>query len=442
MRPSRLCNRLLAVWMLGACAIGAPGAGAATLLQPELEALQAYSQARDEIRAGRYDQAEILLERTLMLHPEHAEARIDLVLLMASRGQLDAALALLKSLLDDPRTEPPYVQALNELQLQLQRGDIPQLNPYAIGPDGLWAGRSAPGLALPGGSRAGTGLRAPQGQSAASQPAAPWRAEVSYAASTNPMARTSAGTITLTPVEGPVTLPLSTTPHPGRVLGTSLSYNTETHGAEFWAQHADIDNARNAGRAVFWARLPSPEGWLPGAGFQNMPPVMAFVQTLRALDGQRRVLTGLSSTSGAQRLSLTRYQDATTSDRGWLVRLDHSQRKWLGADWLASLERSNSTVGVQGYWRTSLGAELPLGEGRKLMGQWAHHQDSYAYSELLQQGAKRHLNSVYVAFEQQHRIEGEKILIWRVFRDERRSNLELFTYKDFGVQFSLVHNWR
>ena len=436
MRPARLCSRLLAFCLLGACAAGA---GAATVLQPELEALQAYSQARDEIRAGRYDQAEILLERTLMLQPEHAEARIDLVLLMASRGQLDAALALLKSLLDDPRTEPPYVQALNELQRQLRRGDIPQLNPYAIGPDKLWAGRSTAGLAP---SRAGTGLRAPQAQSTPSQTAAPWRAEVSYAASTNPMARTSAGTITLTPVEGPVTLPLSTSPHPGRVLGTSLSYNTETHGAEFWAQHSDIENAHNAGRAVFWARLPSPEGWLPGAGFQNMPPVMGFVQTLRALDGQRRVLTGLSSTSGAHRLTLTRYQDSTTSDRGWLVRLDRSQRKWLGADWLASLERSNSAVGVQGYWRTSLGAELPLGEGRKLMGQWAHHQDTYAYSELLQKGAKRHLNSVYVAFEQQHRLEGEKILIWRVFRDERRSNLELFTYKDFGVQFSLVQNWR
>lgn len=427
--------------MFTACAAGA---GAATLLQPELEALQAYSQARDEIRAGRYDQAEILLERTLMLQPEHAEARIDLVLLMAGRGQLDAALALLKSLQDDPRTEPPYLQALAELQQQLRRGELPQLNPYAIGPEKLWAGRSATlGLAP---ARAGTGLRTPQGESASNQSqgerAAPWRAELSYAASTNPMARTSAGTITLTPVEGPVTLPLSTSPHPGRVLGTSLSYNTETHGAEFWAQHSDIDNAHNAGRAVFWARLPSPEGWLPGAGFQNMPPVLGFVQTLRALDGQRRVLTGLSSTSGANRLSLTRYHDATTSDHGWQIRLDHSRRQWLGADWLASLERSNSTVGVQGYWRTSLGAELPLGEGRKFMGQWAHHQDTYAYSELLQQGAKRHLNTVYVAFEQQRRLEGQKILIWRVFRDERRSNLELFTYKDFGTQFSLVQNWR
>ena len=66
--------------------------------------MHALGQARVEITSQRYDRAEILLERVLMLHPENAEARIELAMLMARRGHIDGAQALVQSLVDDPRT--------------------------------------------------------------------------------------------------------------------------------------------------------------------------------------------------------------------------------------------------------------------------------------------------------------------------------------------------
>lgn len=429
---------LVAMWLAYSAPVQAAGA---TPWQPELEALQAYTQAREELRAGRLDQAEILLERTLMLQPEHAEARIDLVLLMAERGQTDAALALLQSLVDDPRTEPAHRQALDKLAEQIRRGDPLQANPYALAIDSPW-GRSAaaPGLRPHVG---GAGLR-PQRSTLRTDPLAPafWRGEVSYGASSNPMARTSAASITLTPAEGPVTLPLGTRAQNGQIAGAGLAYNTPVRGAEVYWQHTDLTDAHGAARLVLWHRLPAPGGWRPTAGFAPLPPLMGFVQAQRTIDGQNRLQTGLAATHGPNRLSLTHYQDRTLDDHGQLLRLDHSQRQWLGAHWLASVERSRSRTGPKGHWRASLGAELPLQDGRKLLGQWMRHHDTYPYSALLQQGARRQLDSLYVAYEQQHRLQNQKTLIWRVFRDERRSNLELFSYIDAGIQLSLVQQWR
>jgi thioredoxin-like negative regulator of GroEL len=90
-------------------------------LQPEIEALQAFDQARTEINNQRYDRAEILLERVLMLHPENAEARIELAMLMARRGHNDGAQALVQSLLDDPRTEPDQFKALAALLQSMKK---------------------------------------------------------------------------------------------------------------------------------------------------------------------------------------------------------------------------------------------------------------------------------------------------------------------------------
>jgi len=66
---SRQRPRFLAGWLV-ACAITATHSAD---VQPEIEALQAFDQARIEITNQRYDRAEILLERVLMLHPENAE---------------------------------------------------------------------------------------------------------------------------------------------------------------------------------------------------------------------------------------------------------------------------------------------------------------------------------------------------------------------------------
>jgi hypothetical protein len=408
----------------------------AAQLQPELEALQAFEQARAEISAQRYDRAEILLERVLMLHPEHAEARIELALLMARRGHSDGAQALVQSLIDDPRTEPEYTQALRALKAQIGKGPHAAVNPYALD-----TREAAARLAAAAQGTQASAQPAAQSEAPA-DPSAKWRGEASLTASSNPLARTSSGAITITLPDGPLSLPLSQTAQSGALTGLSLSRTTATHGAELALQRADVSGTTTAARALAWVQLPLKQ-WLPDSLKPDLlPPVLAYVQAQRGLDGQHRAMAGLTTVLGAQRLSLSHYEEYGMNDHGTVVRAEHNQPRLWGADWQASIEHSNSAVGPQGYWRTGLSAERALGDGRKLLAQLTHQQDTYAYSALLQNGVNRRLTTAYVAFEQHVDLKREKVLIWRVFSGERRSNLELFNYNELGAQLSVVQNWR
>ena len=401
--------------------------GHAAPLQPEQEAQQAFEQARAEISSRQYDHAEILLERVLMLQPEHAEARIELALLMARRGHIDGAQALLQSLLDDPRTEPEHAQALRTLKAQINKAPSTLVNPYALDT------REA-AVRLSAAAALGTTTEHPAPVS--------WRGEVGLTASSNPLARTSSGAITITLPDGPLSLPLSQTAKSGALTGATLSRTTATHGAELAVQRADVSGTTTAARALLWGQLPLAR-WLPdGLQAAHGLPVLAYAQVQRGLDGQHRAMAGLTGAFGAQRLSLSHYEEYSTSDRGTVIRAEHNQPRLWGTDWQASLERSRSSSGPQGYWRAGLSAEHGLGAGRKLLAQFTHQQDTYPYSGLLQSGAQRHLTTAYVAFEQQMQLRGEKVLIWRVFSGERRSNLELFNYNELGAQLSMVQNWR
>ena len=421
----RQTPHLFTGWLLACAATASQSAD----LQPEIEALQAFDQARVEISSQRYDRAEILLERVLMLHPENAEARIELAMLMARRGHTDGAQALVQSLLDDPRTEPEQTQALRGLLLQIKNTRPSQANPYAQdtrrAKEGLTA--AAKGIAQP----------------TANLPAAAlWRGEASLTASSNPLARTSVEAITITLPDGPLSLPLSQTAKTGSLAGATLSRTTATHGAELSVQMVSVTGATAAARTVLWSQVPWVQ-WLPDTMKPHAaPPVLAYAQAQRGLDGQSRAMAGLTTVLGAQRLSLSHYEDHGINDRGVVIRAEHNVPRVWGTDWQASIEHSNSTVGPQGYWRAGLGMEYGFNNGRKLLAQITHQQDAHSYSSLLQEGAKRRLTTTYVAFEQQVPLKSEKVLIWRVFSGERQSNLELFKYNERGAQLSIVQNWR
>lgn len=424
--PSRSC-RAHGV-LLPLCLALISAVSQAAQLQPESEALQAYEQARAEISHQRYDRAEILLERVLMLFPEHAEARIELALLMARRGHIDGAQALVQSLLDDPRTEPEYVRALRGLKEQIKKGPLVLANPYALNNQAVPLRLSVQGHEA-------------QPASGQVEPAA-WRGEASFSASSNPLARTSSGAISITLPDGPLSLPLMQTARAGTLTGTTLSRTTATYGADLAVQRTEVPGTTVAARAVVWGQLPLtkwlPESWKP----TSLSPVLIYAQAQRGLDGQHRTMAGLTSVLGAQRLSLSHYEEYGTNDRGTVVRAEHNLPSRLGADMQASIEHSNSAVGPQGYWRAGFSADYALGNGRKLLAQLTHQQDTYAYSALLQNGAQRRLTTAYVALEQRMQLKSEKVLIWRVFSGERRSNLELFNYNEFGAQLSLVQYWR
>jgi hypothetical protein len=425
-----ICSFRSGVALLPLCLALAGAATQAAQLKPELEALQAYEQARAEISSQRYDRAEILLERVLMLYPEHAEARIELALLMARRGHIDGAQALVQSLLDDPRTEPDYILALRNLKDQIQKGPLAVANPYALGSQGT-------SLRL---STAGVGQEV-QVNTKSAEPVA-WRSEASFSVSSNPLARTSSTAISITLPDGPLSLPLTQTARSGSLAGATLSRTTPTGGAELTVQRTELPDTTIAARALLWGQLPLmqwlPESWRPA----NLPPMLVYAQAQRGLDGQHRTMTGLTSVLGAQRLSLSRYEEYGISDRGTVVRAEHKQTRWSGIEMQASIERSNSSLGPQGYWRAGVSADHALGNGRKLLAQLTHQQDTYAYSALLQNGAQRRLTTAYVAYEQHIPMKSGKVLIWRVFSGERRSNLELFNYNEYGAQLSMMQNWR
>lgn len=406
-----------ALWLYGLLCLASAfmvNASHATELQPLQEALQAFKQAQAEIDSQRYDRAEVLLERVLMLHPEHAEARIELALLMARRGHGEGAQALLQSLIDDPRTQAEFAEALRGLKDQINKG-FP----------------AAGSLGAPKDQEPNTRLSA-----------VAWRGEASISSSSNPLARTSVDAITITLPNGPLSLPLNQAAQSGTVIGLTLSRNTATYGTELAVQNASVSGTTPAARALLWGALPLSQ-WLPNA-MENagVPPVLAYAQLQRGLDAQHRSQLGVTAVLGAQRISLSHYEEHSVSDRGTTVRVEYHPARFWGTDWQASLEHSNSSVGPQAYWRTGLGVEKALGQGSKLLYQLTLQKDNYSYSALLRGGAPRKLSTAYVAFEQQMSMKGEKAFIWRAFSAQRRSNLELFNYNDIGVQLSIVQNWR
>ena len=397
----------------------------ALALEPELEALQAFEQASAEIRARRYDRAEILLERVLMLQPENAEALIELALLMAARHHKDGALALVQSLIDDQRTEPSQVQALKTLQAQIKQGAAHlQRNPYALNTPQRLPDTPGP---------------SPQPGNTPDNSAKPasWRGEINWGMTTNPLARTSAEAIAITLPDGPLSLPLSQNQRSGHMGGASLARTTQTGGVELAIQSTNVSGASTAARLLAWSQLPQAPWW----SATQQPIWLAYAQAQRGLDGQQRAQAGLTAVSGQQKYSLGSYHEYGTQDRGLNWRMEHHPARWHGVEGYAALERSKSTTGPQGHWRATIAAERPVAEQGKVLFQWTQQNDTYGYSLLLENGARRHLSALHVAYEQRHALDEQKVLIWRVFTGQRRSNLSLFEYKETGFQLNWVQKW-
>jgi hypothetical protein len=183
----------------------------------------------------------------------------------------------------------------------------------------------------------------------------------------------------------------------------------------------------------------------PNSGSARRNPLQWSYQAQQGLDGLQRQSFSLAYPFDFEGLAwrgvAVHYQEPSTSerqgDRGHALRLE--QRGASGAlTWLLHAERSASQVFEQGYTRAGLFAELlpapKLLPQTRLSLQVTDQRDTHSYSPLLLNGAKRHLISSLVAIEQHANLENKKVLIFRAFSAERRSNLELFSYKDIGAQ--------
>ncbi len=409
-------------------------------LKPAEEAEQAFEQAMNALKQGQQEQAELLLERVIMLSPENAEARLELAGLFAKRGRMVSAKLMLESLESDPRTPLEHKLQLRKLIKELLSTSYAVTANSETNSSSAQASNQTPSVA--------TTLPATVSQNAKTL------IELGLTKSSNPMARTASEGITFTLPEGPVQLPLSVKPIQSFANTFQLSHELEEFqntGFEVHVQSLAASNAQShtAVRMSAWGSFQAFSGMPFHKQLQN--PLQWSYQAQQGLDGLRRQSIFLAypfDYAGlAWRGVAVHYQEPTTAarqgDRGQALRLE---QKGIASSltWLVHAEKSASQVFEQGYVRVGLFAELiPLPNWlpqTRISAQISDQRDTHSYSPLLLNGAKRQLISSLVAVEQQVKFENQKVLIFRAFSAERRSNLELFNSKDVGLQVLLRAN--
>ena len=407
-------------------------------LKPKEEAAQAFEQAMKALSLGQSEQAELLLERVLMLSPDNAEARLELAGLLAKRGRIVSAKLILESLASDPRTPAEHKQQLRQL--------IAQLSGPILGASNATDSADA-----------SNANQLPQADSIAVEQVSNETAksaitqfEFGLTQSSNPLARTSSEGITFTLPEGPVQLPLSVKPIKALARTFQISHfpvRYQNAGAELYTQSLESGHTQSqtAVRLSVWGSIHS----IRDVSLLN--PLQWHYQAQKGLDGLSRQSVSLAypfDFAGlAWRGVAVHYQEPTTQDRqgdrGQALRLEQKGVNSYST-WLLHAERSGSQIFEQGYVRVGLSTELvPMPKQipqLRLTLQISDQRDTHAYSPLLLNGAKRQLISSLVAIEQQVKLEKEKVLIFRAFSAERQSNLELFNYKDVGLQVLLRAN--
>jgi len=373
-------------------------AGAAMAQAPEFntleaaEADQAFAQALKELQSEQWGQAELYLERSLMLNADHADARLQLALLLARRGQLDAATALIESLVDDPRTPAEH------------RGRLQALLASSIAPE------------------------APPPQA---RPPAQTRAEITVGYTRNPYARASIDELTLTLAQGSITLPVARNDQPAGTVSLALRHVVQDQwGLEVSQQQWGGAEGRNASSLLVFGAAT-----LAGQGVQWS------ALALRSLDDSTRQAVGLSIARPVWRFTAGLFNEPALERRGYSLRLD---RAWVASPSLQSVtyaELERATAGKSGLVRAGFLAEWAIAPSWLVSAQATLHRDLQGYSPLLENNAPRNMLTAHLALERHWTPAPRWRIAGRVHAVQRRSNLSLFEYRDAGVQLSLQRLW-
>lgn len=410
-----------------ACLVSSPAAQPAPpqddLAHARREADTAYDQALKALAQQQWLEAELLLERALMFYPAHAEALLQLALLLAQRDDPASAQALIQVLLDDPTTSPAHRQRLQSLLANTRAAE-------AAAQAALMAQHTRPTLPR---TVIGWGL----------------------AYSSNPLAATDARQLVLTLPQGNVVLPLQQRSNAG-TTGQVQLYHRWDQGVELQAatQASNASGAHAAQRLTLMAPLaPLAQAW--------QRPAYASVALQQTLDGSRRQAATLHWQSvpappdlgdsqapvadpSPTLYSLGFFSEAQTNRSGWTLRAQHSlpasttgprALAWAEYEHARGPSPSALRLGLQGQWTLA-----PL---------WQLHAYSYAqaddtgYSVLLENNKPRRILTGYLALEHQlhPQLWGGQLgvtLHW----SRRWSNLPLFAWKDQGIGLNWQRQWR
>lgn len=398
----------------------------ASELNPAQDAAVSLRQAREEIELGKLDVAEVLLERVLMLQPENAEARVELALLMARRGQVDASRGLLQGLVEDPRTPLEHKARLFALLAGLQSQAAPPFIPVQpAATQRLGAGKA----------------HQPRSGAASASPSPVWRAEASLAWSRNPLARTYLSEVTFTTPDGPVQVALSGRPQSGALVGLGLARLGDKASFEMQLQETPVAGGASSARLTGWGKvaprlIPQFAASAVGDDWQWQ------VQALQGLDGSRRWLAGVSLVSAPWRWTLQHYDEATTGDRGGLLRLDLQALSTPDFTLSTHAERSASVGARRGSARIGVSAQWAFAEGWRAHFAWQAQEDLQGYNPLLANGATRKLQTEQFSLERAGSIGPDILLSLRAIGARRHSNIELFSFREAALQISLTRVWR
>ena len=366
------------------------------------EARTAFEKALLALEQQQWGQAELLLERTLMFQPEHAEALLQLAILLAQRDRLESAQALIAMLLQDPRTPPGH-----RLQLQALLDNTSQQQSSAV------ALGSAALSALP--------------------PAPVARTEMLWSAgyTRNLLGITSAAQLTLTLPSGPVVLPLAVQSQ-AAMVGTVALHHQAANGLELYAQtqQTTLSQARSTSRLALAGPL----------GLKNHNWSLS---TLRALDGSTRHSAGVVRTlQGNAQLMASVFYESSYKRIDWLVRSQRSTT--IASRWPLTVwgEYEHGRGSAPGAVRAGLQSMVALDAQWQLQGLVHGQWDTSGYSRLLENNAARRMITTHLELE--HRwpspqFEGQLTL--SAYASRRWSNLALFAWNDSGLRLSWLRRW-
>ena len=356
------------------------------------EASQAFEQALQALQAQEWSQAELYLERSLMLDPEHADARLQLALLLARRGQSDAAKALIESLINDARTPEAYRQRLRTL-----RSNLTPLVPAAS---------------------------EQQGQ-------AQTRADITVGYTRNPYARADLGQLTLTLPQGDVTLPLAK--HVQAAASTGLSLRRIVPNQ--WGMEVNLQRWGGTEQHSAGSLLVFGNAVLSGGSLQWS------AMALRSIDNTTRQAVGIALPRQAWRFSASLFVEPELERRGYSLRLDRTLIATASVQTVAYVEIERSVTGNASQARTGFLAEWLVAPNWMLATQATIHHDWQGYSPWLAGNAPRSMLAASLSLERHWEVAPGWRMTGQAHLAQRWSNISLFEYRDAGLQVSLQRQW-
>ncbi len=394
-QPHTFGQRLCALVLLQSCYLSS-----AYGIDPLGEAQQAQQYAQQALEQKQWAMAEQWLERVLMYQPDNAEAQLDLAELLARRGRYGPAMALVQGLVDDARTPhnmlPGLLAILRNYSQAQEQVDGLLSNANGDTQQALFP----PRLVI----------------------------ETYLGRSSNPAARTASSYLSLTTEGGDVDMPLQERPRSGWVAGAGLALAVapKTELLTQWQSTTDP----GAPSAYSLALQHQQGAWQWGGS------------SVRQFDSRQRHEMVLAYMQQQGRWHLGAFQE--TERRGWLLGWRHLI--WLTGRGTAhvALDHEHQTGQPKAggsNWRVEVAGRWQLGPALIWGLRYRHQQDLSGYSPLLANGQHRDLRSWHTTLDWAWLQNQQTYSGLQLYAVQRISNLPLFAYQDYGLQWVARYSW-